>query len=244
MYKNEDEYEGHFLEDKPHGEGHMKYKESGHVFKGKFYGGTGVGRARITKKETCWGQEFEEDVEGTYVGDKLYGFVTKIQTTGQVITCDPQGGIIQVQYLDGPYFVGQHQNMNENGIGMFYNPRGNEVIYGEFKSSTETFYYEDLNKGSWKVVSPSDFFTEEDFLSTKLDSLTEIEKKQMRTALEQLEEIKQANMEDRVPTKEFKLEYSGNPKPDLGVMGYASDKAREIHSTLQPYMSSEWDVWM
>ena len=65
--------------------------------------------------------------------------------------------------------------MQESGIGMFYNPRGNEVIYGEFKSSTTTFYYEDLNKGSWKIVSPSDFFTEEDFLSVKLNSLTELE---------------------------------------------------------------------
>ena len=82
MYKVGDEYEGSFLENKPHGNGQMKYKESGHVFKGKFYGGTGVGKARITKKETHWDQEFEEDVEGTYVGDKLYGFVTKIQTTG------------------------------------------------------------------------------------------------------------------------------------------------------------------
>ena len=65
----------------------------------------------------------------------------------------------------------------------------------------------------------------------------------MRTALDQLEEIKQANIEDRIPRKEFKLEYNGNPKPELGVMGYASDKAREIHQTLTPFMSKEWDVW-
>ena len=119
---------------------------TGDVYEGEIKGILRHGEGTITIKST------DEVCKGSFVNDKLTGYVECVSPNGAVYTGEVvdgnKHGVGKYIYPDGSYYYGQFQNNKRNGLGEQHNADGS-AYYGSFvddkKQGTEvvTFTLED-----------------------------------------------------------------------------------------------------
>ena len=115
-------------------------------------------------------------------------------------------------------------SFNEEGLGVYYHPADNKLLLGDYPGD-EIIANDDLAKGNWKFVAPKQEMSMEEFLE-QIGKLDAEKRRQFESILAQIEEMKKQEAKDR-KSEEVKLDTFLNPKPELGVLGHASEQAYE-----------------